>query len=161
MIDGVRVQHDAARLALAEDFREAHARDDARAQDILEDRARADGRQLVDVADEDDVRALRHGGEEIIHEHDVHHRDFVKDDDVGLQGIVRVLREHRALAALRFEHAVDRHSLAACRFREALRRASRRRAEQDGKAELFEDFDHAAHDRRLARAGAARQHEDA
>lgn len=35
------------------------------------------------------------GVEEMAHEHDVHHRDFVEDDDVRLELLVLVLRKHR------------------------------------------------------------------
>ena len=56
---------------------------------------------------------------------------------------------------------MDSHSLLPRRLGEALGRAPRRRAEQDSKALQVQEVDHAAHDSRLARAGATCQHEDA
>ena len=162
-IDRVRVQDDRSLAALAKDFLQAHARHSARAQDVLEDGAGADGRKLVDIADEDDACALGHGFKEMLHEHDVHHRHLVEDDGVGVQRIVGVLfKEGRAVggcAALRAQEAVHRLRLAPRRFRQALRRASRRRAEEHSLSLALKHGDHAAHDRRLARAGAARQDE--
>ena len=158
------VHDDAALALLAEDIREADARDDAGAQDVPQDCAGSDGRQLVDIADKDDMRAVGHGRKEVLHERDVHHRDLVEDDDVGLELLVLVLAERRrarAACALRLEHAVNGHGLLPRRLSEPLGGASRRRAEQHREALQVQEVDHAAHDRRLARAGAAGQHEDA
>ena len=163
-INRVRVQDDRSLAALAKDFLQAHARHSARAQDVLEDRAGADGRKLVDIADEYDACALGHGFKEMLHEHDVHHRHLVEDDGVGVQRIVGVLLEYgRAVGlhtALCAQQPMHRLRLAPRRFCEPLRRASRRRTEEHGEPLALKNCDHAAHDRRLARARAARQDED-
>ena len=161
-IDGMRGQHDLTALALAENLREADAGNDARAQDILQHGAGPHGRQLVHIAHEDDMAALRHRREEVLHEHDIHHRDFVEDDDIGVQWVVLVPREHATTrTALRFQQAVHSHGLTARCLGHALGRTARGSAEQDGEPLCLQEVDHAAHDGRLARTGAAREHEDA
>ena len=59
-VDGVRIANDDAFLRLTKNFSQAQAGNDARAQDFLEHRSRADGGKLIGVANENNMRAGRH-----------------------------------------------------------------------------------------------------
>ena len=157
------IEDDRARIVLTEDLGQTDARNNARAQDVLEHGTRTDGRELIHIADEDEMRPREDGGEEMLHEHNVHHGNLVHNDDIRLELRLRVAcKAHLAvLPALCFEHAVHCRSGIARRLRETLCRASRRGGKQDLKPLRPENVNHAAHDSRLARPRASRQNEDA
>ena len=156
------IEDDRARIVLTEDLGQTDARNDTRAQDVLEHGTRTDGRELIHIADENEMCPREDGGEEMLHEHDVHHGNLVHNDDICLELRLRVAcKAHLAvLPALCFEHAVYGRSGIARRLRETLCRASRRGGKQDLKPLRPEDVDHAAHDGRLARARASCQNEN-
>ena len=119
---------DEAPAGLTEDRGEADARDDRRSEDVAKNGAGADARELIDVADEHEPRAIGDGVEERARERRVDHRGLVDDHGVGVDRRVR-----RALEAPRarvdLEEAVDRNCLAPGRLGHPLRRAPGRRSE--------------------------------
>ena len=156
------IEDNRARIVLTEDLGQTNARNDAGTQDVFEHRAGTDGRKLIHVADKDEMRPRKNGAKQVLHEHNIHHRNLVHDDDICLKLRLRVAPEAHLplLPALCFEHAVHRRSRASRCLCEALCRASRRRGKQDLKSLRTEDVDDAAYDGGLARPGTACQDED-
>ena len=91
MVDAVRVDDDAGLLGLAEDLGEAHPRDGAGGEQVAQDFAGADGGELVDVADEQQMRSFGDRLDELVGQDDVHHRGLVDHDQVGVEGVVAVV----------------------------------------------------------------------
>ena len=75
-------------MTLAEHFRQRHHRHGARADDVGEHLAGADGRQLVDVADEDQRRLVRHRLKQSVHQGNIDHRGLVDDEQIALQRVI-------------------------------------------------------------------------
>ncbi len=93
---------------LAEDLGEADDGRDPRLDQVLEGLARADRRQLVGVADEDDVGRLGQAAEQDLDQAQVEHRGLVDDHQVDRQRVARLEGGLAARAPL--EQAVDRLS---------------------------------------------------
>ena len=91
---------------LPEHLREPHDRHGAGADHVGEDLAGADRRQLVDVADEQQRRAVRQRPQQGPHERHVHHAGLVDDQQLAVE---RVLLGPLEAAVLRvgLEQAVD------------------------------------------------------
>ena len=73
VVDAVGVGDDEAVLGLPEDFGEPHDRHRLRFDQVVQEVAGADRRQLIDVADEHDGRTLRDRLQQVIRERDVEH----------------------------------------------------------------------------------------
>ncbi len=80
-IDGVGGGDDPALGGLAEDLGQAHDGHGTRLDDIGQDRTRSDGGELIDVADDEEVRLLRQRLEEGVHERHVDHRGLVENEE--------------------------------------------------------------------------------
>ncbi len=97
-VDGVGVHDDEALPGLPENFRQADGRDDAAADEVGKQVARADARQLVRVADEHKAGLLRQRLEQTVHEQHVDHGHLVHDDGVAFQRLVLIAgEEHLAV----------------------------------------------------------------
>jgi hypothetical protein len=70
---------------LAEDLVEANHGENARGDHVAQDHARADRRQLVLVAHEQEPGAVGQGRDQIREQADVDHRCLVDDQHVGLE----------------------------------------------------------------------------
>ncbi len=162
-IDGMSIQHDGAGIGLAEYLRQSHARHGLGAYDILQYCTRTDRWQLVGITDEYQMAAIRYGRQQAVHEHDIHHRHLIDDDDIGIERLIRIAPENQRATgitgALRLKQAMHGDGLTTRRLREAFGRPARRRREQYLESALLQYIEHAPHDGRLACAWSARQHE--
>ena len=159
-VDPARALDDQRARRLPVDGGQVHARDDAAVDEIGEHAAGADRRQLVGVADEQDV-AVAGRAEERVGELEREHRRLVDDDEVV------VVRERVVLVALEAalerrvaERAVDRHRVVAREVAHAPRGLPRRRAEEDAHARAPRDLDDRALRVRLAGAGEAGEEDE-
>ena len=55
---------------------------------VGQDRARPHGRQLKDIAHQNQARPMRKGSDQMPHQQEIHHGGFIDDHRVGFQGIV-------------------------------------------------------------------------
>ena len=84
VVDAVGVDDDAGLLGLAEDLGEAHPRDRVGGEQVAQDFAGADRGELIDVADEQQMRSFGDGLDELVGQDDVHHRGLVDHDQIGV-----------------------------------------------------------------------------
>ena len=154
MQDAVGDRDDAAARALTEDRVEARDRGRAGIDEVAEHVAGADGRELVDVADEEQVGRARDRAQQGRGELGVQHRGLVDDHEVGRERVLGVGGE-AAFERVELEQAVDRRGLHARGFGHALRRAAGRRAQRHAHALGPEDVAEGLEDGRLTRAGSA------
>ena len=153
-VDRVRGADDERARGLAEDVGQAHDRHAARLDEVVEHAAGADRRELVDVADEQHVRARPDGGEQRLGQAHREHRGLVDDEHVGARD--RVLGPARE--ALAGEYSSSRWMVVACA---PVISASRRAALPVGahrrtvRFSRVQEVDERAHRHRLAGARAA------
>jgi hypothetical protein len=86
-VDPVRVDHDPGLLGLPEDLRQPHHRQRPGGEHVAQHLAGPDRRQLVDVADQEQVRAGRDRLDELVGQDHVDHRGFVDHDQVGVKRV--------------------------------------------------------------------------
>ena len=129
LIDAMGVSDDPARGGLPEHLGEAHDRDDARADEVGQYLPGSDGRQLVDIADDQQRRVIRRRLHQRLHQHDVDHGGLVDHEQIAIEGIVGVAFEPAALG-IDLQEPVDRLGLDARRFGHALGCAARGGAQQ-------------------------------
>jgi hypothetical protein len=84
-VDPVRVDHDPRLLGLPEDLRQPHHGQRARGEHVPQHLARPDRGQLVDVSDQEQVRARRDRLDQLVGQDHVHHRRLVHHDQVGVE----------------------------------------------------------------------------
>ncbi len=154
----MRVDDDAAGCGLAEHFRQPHHRHRARADDVGEDLAGADRWELVDVTDEQQRGARRQGADERLHQQHVHHRRLVDHEQVAGERI-RLVALEAAVLRVGLQQAVDGLRLDARGLGQALRRPTRRGAEGDVDALRHQHLQDGVHQRGLADARAAGDHQ--
>ena len=118
------VDDDPARRGLPEHLGEAHRGYSPRADDVGQYLPRSDGRQLVDIADDQQRRVVRRRLHERLHQHDVDHGGLVGHEQIAIEGIVGVAFE-TAAHGIDLQEAVDRFGLKARRFGHALGCAAR------------------------------------
>ena len=106
LVDPVGVDDDEAVLLLPEDLVQPDDVDRPRLDDVVEQVARADRRELVLVADEDEAHPRRDGLEEVVHQRQVDHRELVDDEGLALERVGLVALEG-PLLGLELEDAVD------------------------------------------------------
>ena len=142
-VDEMGIRDDTASFLLPENGIQADNRDLSRCDDVMQDRAGSDGRQLVCVADEDATTLRFQGAEEMIHHFHVEHGYFIDDDQIGRQqlGLVVFKDLDPALPAIGDEQAMDGLSLALCRFSQAFGGPPGRRTEEDAQPFLFGQAD--------------------
>ena len=122
-VDPVRVDDDAGLLRLAEDLGQPHPRHRFGGQQIAQHLAGADARQLVDVADQQQVRARRHRLGQLVREQDVQHRGLVHHDRSASSGAVLVVG--RVAAGLELQQPVHGGGLGAGELGQAVWRRGR------------------------------------
>ena len=140
---------------LAEDLGEANHRRDPGLDQILERLAGADRRQLVGVANEDDVGGLGEAAKQDLHRSQVQHRRLVDDDEFDRHRMAGL--EGRFAPRNPLQHAVDRLRLVAGRLLQPPGGAPGRRAESDRSVGPFRLGDDRPGAGGLAYAGAAGQ----
>ena len=96
------------------------------------------------------------------HQHNIHHRHLVDNDDICLEPRLGITPKVRSalLAALCLEHSMNGRRWFSRRLREPLCRAPGRRTEQNLQSLLFQNIYDAPDDRCLPRPGASCQHKD-
>ena len=129
LIDAVGADDDPALCRLAEHLGQTHHRHGAGLDDVGEHLAGADRGQLVDVADDQQRRALGHRLEQRVHQQHVDHRRLVDDQQVAVERMLAVSLETAALG-VDLEQPVDRLGLDPGRLGHPLGGAAGRRAEQ-------------------------------
>ena len=137
----MRVAHDAAVFVLAEDLGQPDRRHDLAADQRGEDVARADGWELVRVADHDQPRVGRERPEQGVHQRQIDHGALIEDDRVAVELVLFALGKDDMvplLVELRAEEAMDRRRLLARQFGHALGGPSRGRAEEALEAQCVE-----------------------
>ncbi len=99
-IDAVRVGDDVRLHGLPEDHVQPDDGGALGGDDVAQHVARAHAGQLIDIADEQQVRVEGHGFQQVIHQQQIDHAGFVDDEQIDFQRILRVALE--AFAAARY-----------------------------------------------------------
>lgn len=76
--------------------------------------------QLVHVADQEQPRVIRNRLQDLVHQHDIHHRGLVDDHEIGFQRILGIALEAEGLE-IKFEQAMHGLGLQASDSRFAAR----------------------------------------
>ena len=105
VVDAVGVDDDARPLGLAEDLGQADPRDALGGEQVAQDFAGADRGELVDVADEQQMRSVGDRLDQLVGQDHVHHRALIDHDQVGIQGVVAVV--FRLAAGLQLKQPVN------------------------------------------------------
>ena len=158
VVDAVRRDHDLARGGLAEDLGQPDHGRGLGGDHVGQHRSRAHRRQLIDIADEHELRARPHRRHQRTEQLRIDHRGLIDHDEIRLERILGPAREP-VLVRLVFEEAVDRHRLLQGRLTEPLGRAAGGCAERDLPVHELREVDDGLDDGRLADAGAARDHD--
>ena len=158
LVDAMGVADDMAAVVLAEDLVEARHRGDAAVDDIAQDIARAHRRQLVDIADQQQMRRGLQRLEQAVEEPQVEHGGFVDHQHVNGQGIALVVFEAPVRRVP--EHAVDGAGVDAGGFGQAFSGAPGRRRQLEGMVAFQQGVDQHLDGGRLARARSAGQDAD-
>src|SRR5262249_28678791 len=119
----------------------------------------ANRRQLVNVTHQNQTSFGRQGPEELVHENDVNHRDFVDDEKVHVERMVSIALES-AQTRLVFQQAVNRLCLSARSFAQAFRGPAGRGAYRTLKFLGRENLQDSADEGRLADAGSPGDNQD-
>ena len=145
----MRAAHDAAPRRLAENFREAYHGNRAGDDDVGQHLARTDRRELVDVTYEQQGSVIWYSLEQGLHQHHVHHRGLVYDQQIAAQRVVAISPE-AATPGVRLEQAVNRPGLKSGGLAQALGSAAGRRAQHHVHVLGDQDAQDAVHEGRLA-----------
>jgi hypothetical protein len=130
LVDAVGVDDDPGAERLAEDLGQAHGRHRGGADQVGEHRAGADRGQLVDVPDDQESGSVRDRAQELVHQHRVHHRRLVDDQELGLQRVLGIALEAEGLG-VELKQAMHRLGLDAGGLGQALGGAAGGRGQQD------------------------------
>ena len=84
LVDPVRIDDDPALGSLPEDLAQAHDRHRGRRDDIAENLPRAYRRQLIDITDEQQCRALRQSPKDRSHQRHINHRCLVDHHEIAV-----------------------------------------------------------------------------
>jgi hypothetical protein len=90
---------------LPEDLRQPHPRNRVGGQQVAQYFSGTDGRELVDVTDQQQMSPLRDGVDQFVGQDDVHHRRLVHHNKVSVQPVVAIV--FRVAAGLQLQQAVD------------------------------------------------------
>ncbi len=152
LVDAVRHGDDPALRRLPEHFREPDNWDGARSNEIGKHLPWSDGRQLIDIADDQEHRMPRHGFHKRMHKRHIDHRRFVDDEKVGIERVVLIFaKSHRLRIDLK--QPMDGFRFVPRRLAHALGGASRRRAEEHLDMLRLQDAQDRIHNGGLADAG--------
>ena len=155
----MRAGDDTAAGRLAEDFGELHARHGSTGDQIMQHHAGTDGRELVRITDDEQMRSLRQGGEQLGHQWRVDHRRLVDDEQIADERLATMTTP--LAIALEFEQAVQRFGLQSGAFGQALRCAAGGGCEHEFDLLALQNEQNAAQDRRLSHTGSAGDDEQA
>jgi hypothetical protein len=133
-------------------------REGAGADQVAQHLPRPDRRELVDVADQEQVRAGRDCLDELVREDDVDHRGLVDHHQVRLQGVIGTVLG--VASWLQLEQPVDGGGLMAGQLGEPLGGTAGRGGKDDLGVPGTGELDYGADGEALAAAGAAGQHRD-
>jgi hypothetical protein len=98
--------------------------------DVGERLSRPDGRELVDIADEDDGGIIRHGLQKGVHQENIDHRGLIDHEQLAIERILLVALE-AAVPRIDLKQPVDGLGLQARRVGHAFRRASGRSTKEE------------------------------
>ena len=129
LIDAMGVDDNPARGGLPEHLGEAHHRYSARADDVGQHLPGSDGRQLIDISNDQQRCVIGNCSHKRLHQQDVDHRRLVDDEQIAIEGIISVAFEPAAFG-IHLKQPVDRLGLDPGRFGHAFGRAAGRSAEQ-------------------------------
>ena len=158
VIDPVGVHDNQALLGLSENLRQPGHRQLFTPEHITEGEARPHRRQLIRITNQNQALALGDGLQKVVQQLNVHHRHFVHDDGIGLQGIVLVLRKVHLPCVLidpSFQKPMDGGSLLPGNLAHALGSPPRRGRYQTFQLHIAVEAQNAIQQSRLAGAGAA------
>jgi len=158
VVDAVGVDDDARPLGLAEDLGQPHPRHAGGCEQVAEDFPGADRGELVDVADQQQVRALWDGLDQLVGQDDVHHRGLIHHDQIGIQGMVTVV--FGVTAGLQLQQPVHGGGLVAGQLRQPLGGPAGRCDEHHPGVLGRGESDDGADGETLAAARAAGEHRD-
>ena len=82
----MRVGDDVALGGLTKNLGQPHDRHHAAFDQVCQYHAGTDGRQLIHVAHENDMRVGGNGFEQLVHQLHVHHRSLIHHEKVALKG---------------------------------------------------------------------------
>src|ERR1700720_4396273 len=153
-VDLVRAGADPAVGGLAKDFGQAHDRHRAGSDDVGQDLTRADGGELVDVADDQQRGMVGDGPHQRLHQQDVDHGGLVDDQQIAFERVVAVPFEPAAFR-VHLEQPVNGFGLEPGGFGHALGGTARRGTQQQAHALGGEDAQDRVDDGRLAYPGPA------
>ena len=122
-VDPVGAADDGALGGLPEDLGQAHHGDHPAADKVGEQVARPHAGQLVGVAHQDQPALRPQGGQQAVHEGDIHHGGLVHDHRVGLQRVAFIVGKHQPAGVgvvLGLQKAVDRGPLRAAQLPQPL-----------------------------------------
>jgi hypothetical protein len=143
---------------LAEHLGQPHDRHGTGGDDIRQHLPRTNRRQLIDIADEHQCRAVRQSAQQRPHQWHVNHRGFVDDQQIAVERRLLGAPES-SCPGIGFEQAVDRLGFEPGAVGQALGSATGRRTERD--RDILDDHD--LQDRvdqcRLADPGPAGDHQ--
>ena len=126
---------------------------------IRQDRPWSHGRQLVNVADQNDGGVVGHGLEERVRQRQIHHADFIREYEITLQRIFGIPFEG-VVRRIVLQQPMDGLRLAAGRLGHPLRCPSCRGAQDAAEPFGGEYLEDAVDDGRFADAGPARDDHD-
>ena len=161
--DAVGVRDDEALHRLPEHLVQLDDGQKVRVDEVVEDIAGADGRQLVRVPDHDEPATHGQRVHEGREQHDVHHGQFVHDDGIRLDGVAGMAgKAHLFVSgAFRLQQTVDSLRLFAGDLRHALRGAAGGCRQDDVEPVRLQQLQDGIDGGRLAGAGSAGEDEDA
>ena len=105
VVDAVGVDDDAGLAGLAEDMGQADPRDAVGGEQVAQDFAGADRGELIDVADEQQMRSVGDRLDQLVGQDHVHHRALIDHDQISIQGMVAVV--FRLAAGLQLKQPVN------------------------------------------------------
>ncbi len=150
----MRVDDDQALAVLAKDAPQHDFGNRAGIDQIAEHAARPHRRQLIDVADENQMAMRIDRAQQMIHQGEIHHRRFIDDDEVRFQRIILGALK-AAFARIEFEQTMNRHRFFAGAFGHALGGAPGRRRQDKADFGAAQDRQKRGQQRGLARSRAA------
>jgi hypothetical protein len=130
VVDPMRVDDDLALGSLPENLSQAHDRDGTRCDNVGQNLSRPYGRQLIDIADEQQRRARRQRSKDRPHQRHIDHRRLVNHQKIAVERLVLVAPE-AAGPWVSFEKAMDGFRLEAGALGQTLGGATGRRTERD------------------------------
>src|SRR5438477_855035 len=102
LVDTVGIRDDAACQRLSENLRQTHDRHGSGCDDVCQHLPRPNRRQLIDIADKQERRSVRHGAHNRPHQRHVDHRSLIDHEQITIEGCLRVPPEV-AVAGIGFE----------------------------------------------------------